>query len=48
MKQFLVMLASIALGIFLFHLIMGQQDSSLFSCVQGVWKQQIELKSYQP
>lgn len=47
MKQVIVMMATILLGIFIFGLIMNP-EGSLFSATQGVWKQEIQYKEYQP
>lgn len=48
MKQVIVMMATILLGVSIFHLIMGPQSDSVFSTVQGVWKQEIEIRTQSP
>ena len=45
MKQLIVLVASIMLGIFIFGLIAGPQDGSIYSEVKGVWQQEIEART---
>ncbi|MBQ3921442.1 MAG: hypothetical protein II689_04300 [Firmicutes bacterium] len=37
MKQLIVLTATVMLGIFLFTLIAGSQDGSIYSALRGVW-----------
>ncbi|WP_324823742.1 hypothetical protein [Sinanaerobacter sp. ZZT-01] len=48
MKQIIVMVATILLGIAIFYMIMGPQDNSVYSTVQGVWKQEIDVRTKSP
>ncbi len=47
MKQLIVMTASVLLGIFLFNLIAGGGDSSVYSSVKRLWAREIEVHSMQ-
>lgn len=47
MKQFIVLCAMIALGIFLFGLVAGGEDS-LYGAVQDVWEREITVRSAFP
>lgn len=42
MKKVIVILATIALGIFLYNLIAGQGDSSLLHSIKGIMEWEIE------
>ncbi len=44
MKELIVMLAALILGLFLFTLIAGEQDGSIYSNVKQVWRTEIELR----
>lgn len=48
MKQIIVMMATILLGVAIFHLIMGPQQNSIFSTVQSVWNEEIEIRTQSP
>ena len=41
MKQLIVLIATITLGLFLFDLIAGRDDSSVYSTVRSVWVKEI-------
>ena len=45
MKQMIVLAATIMLGIFLYGLIAGPQEGSIYSEVKGVWQQEIEART---
>jgi len=45
MKQLIVLLASVLLGIFIFNLIAGPGKSSIYSSVGRLWQQEIKTKS---
>ncbi|MBR0140545.1 MAG: hypothetical protein IJM17_09725 [Firmicutes bacterium] len=47
MKQLIVMAASVLLGIFLFNLIAGSSESSVYSSVKRLWVKEIEVHSIQ-
>ncbi|HPX71005.1 MAG TPA: hypothetical protein PL035_02485 [Bacillota bacterium] len=44
MKQLIVLTAMILLGIFIFQLIAGRQDGSVFNEVKNVWEMEIEAR----
>lgn len=48
MKQLIVMVASVMLGIFLFSLICGGQQSSILSTIKTVWNYEIEARTQEP
>jgi hypothetical protein len=48
MKQIIVMIAMIALGIALFRVIAGADDGSILSVMKGVWEQEIEMRTGSP
>jgi hypothetical protein len=47
-KQIIVMVAMISLGIVLFRLIAGTDDGSMLSVMKGVWEQEIEMRTGSP
>ena len=47
MKELIILIASIMLGLFLFNLIAGEQDSSIYSAVKGVWNTEIQARTLQ-
>ena len=44
MKQFIVLTASILLGVFLFNLIAGSGSDSVYSEVKTVWEKELEAR----
>jgi len=48
MKQLIVMAALIVLGIALFNLIAGEDESSIISIMKGVWEQEIQMRTNSP
>lgn len=48
MKQLIVMMAMIVLGIAIFNLIAGGDDSSIVSVIKGVWEQEIQMRTSSP
>lgn len=48
MKQLIVMVASVMLGLFLFNLICGDQQTSVLSAVKTVWNCEIEARTQEP
>jgi hypothetical protein len=48
MKQLIVMVAMIGLGLILFNLIAGDEDGSLISVMSNVWEQEIEHRKRIP
>ena len=45
MKQLIVMVAAIMLGLQLFIMIAGDQDNSVFSTMREVWIQEIDARN---
>jgi len=45
MKQLIVMVAAIMLGVQLFIMIAGNQDGSVFSIMREVWIKEIEVRN---
>lgn len=48
MKQLIVMAALIVLGIALFNLIAGEDESSIMSIMKDVWEQEIQMRTNSP
>ena len=48
MKQFIILFAMILLGIFIYGLLMGDDEDSVKSSVTQVWRQQIEQQKLYP
>jgi len=48
LKQFIVLTAMVALGIILFQLIAGPQDSSIMHILAGNWNEEILIRSSVP
>ena len=47
MKELIILIASLMLGLFLFNLIAGDRDNSIYSAVKGVWNQEIRVRTLQ-
>lgn len=45
MKELIILIASIMLGLCLFNLIAGDGDRSIYSAVKGVWNQEIQVRT---
>ena len=45
MKQMIILAATIMLGVFLFNLIAGPDESSIYSEVKSVWQQEIDART---
>ena len=45
MKELIILIASIMLGVFLFNLIAGDTDRSVYSAVKGVWQTEIRART---
>ena len=45
MKQLIVLVSMIMLGVILFGLIAGPEDSSTYSVVKGVWESEIDART---
>lgn len=48
MKQFIVLLAMILLGVALYGLIAGSQEGSLLSTLRSVWSNELVLRTTFP
>ncbi|HPO04273.1 MAG TPA: hypothetical protein PLV37_01995 [Bacillota bacterium] len=48
MKQIIVMVAMIALGIAIFKLVAGGDDGSIIGMMKGIWEQEIEMRTGSP
>ncbi len=48
MKQYIVMISMIVLGIFMFNMVAGDDSHSLLSMTKNVWKTEIDERTYQP
>ena len=46
MKQLIVLCSSIFLGIAIFYLIMGEQDSSVISVMAAMWEKGLEIRRF--
>lgn len=45
MKELIVLLASVILGVFLFGLIAGSGEGSVYSSVKSVWDAEIQMRT---
>ena len=45
MKELIILIASIMLGLCLFNLIAGDSDNSIYSAVKGVWNTEIRART---
>lgn len=48
MKQMIVMLAMVVLGVFLHQLIAGEDGGSVASTLSDLWRWEIEARTYTP
>jgi len=48
MKQLIVMVATIMLGLCLFRLIAGPDDGSILNSVGQLWQQEIDMRTAEP
>lgn len=48
MKQFIVLAATVALGIFIYNVIAGPEPDSIMSTLSGLWVKGVEIRSYTP
>jgi hypothetical protein len=48
MKQFIVLIAMLALGLAIYNLIAGPDEGSMLSAVKGIWADEIELRTREP
>lgn len=45
MKDLIILIAMILLGLFLYDLVAGPQDSSIYSAVKNVWVREAEART---
>lgn len=45
MKQLIVLISMVLLGLYLFGLIAGPQDGSVYSSVRQLWQQEIQQRT---
>jgi hypothetical protein len=48
MKQFIVLVAMVALGLAIYVMIAGSDEGSMLSTVKGIWADEIELRTREP
>ncbi len=47
MKQLIVMIAAIILGVYIFGLVAGPGEGSIYSGVRQLWQQEIKVRTVQ-
>jgi hypothetical protein len=47
-KQFIVLIATVALGLAIYGMIAGPGEDSMFSAVKEIWADEIELRAREP
>ena len=48
MKQLIVLLSTIVLGIVIYQLIMGTQESSIVNVMGAMWRETLGMRVYAP
>jgi hypothetical protein len=48
MKQFIVLIAMMALGLAMYGMIAGPGEDSMLSSVKGIWADEIDLRTREP
>lgn len=48
MKQYIVLVSMIALGIFIFNVIAGSGDGSIYESMCELWEKGAEIRTYTP
>jgi hypothetical protein len=48
MKQFIVLIAMLALGLAIYGMIAGPGEHSMLSAVKGMWVEEIDLRTREP
>lgn len=48
MKQYVVLISMIMLGIYIFNMIAGTGEESIYSSLQHVWQQGVTIRTYSP
>jgi hypothetical protein len=48
MKQFIVLIAMLALGLAIYGMIAGPSEHSMLATVKGIWAEEIDLRTREP
>ncbi len=48
MKQYIVLISMIILGIYIFNILAGNGEDSVYSSLQGAWQQGVVIRTYTP
>lgn len=48
MKQYMVLMSMVVLGVYIFNLIAGNDSDSMSSCMQVMWQKGVEMRTYTP
>ncbi len=48
MKQYIVLVSMVALGVFIFNTIAGSGDDSIATAMKGLWQKGLEVRTYTP
>ena len=48
MKQLIIMMAMVMLGVALFALIAGRDEGSILNVMKGIWEQEIQIRTDSP
>jgi hypothetical protein len=48
MKQFIILIAMVGLGLVIYGMIAGSDGNSVFSSVKVIWADEIELRAREP
>jgi hypothetical protein len=48
MKQFIILVAMLALGLAIYNMIAGPGEDSILSAMRGVWADEIDLRTREP
>lgn len=48
MKQYMVLMSMVVLGVYIFDLIAGGDSDSMSSCMQAMWQNGVEMRTYTP
>ncbi|MBR0130308.1 MAG: hypothetical protein IJM08_03285 [Firmicutes bacterium] len=47
MKQLIILVSTIILGIFIFRMVAGPEDGSIYSSVKRLWQSEIQVRTVQ-
>jgi hypothetical protein len=48
MKQFIVLIATVGLGLAIYGMVAGPDEHSMLSSVKSIWADEIELRTREP